>query len=443
MKKNIRLFCGVMGILLAGGSAFAQSGSFTQTGTVQGPTDGIASIAVSPDGTMIAFGNYTDNLIRIVDAATLQEIRSLSGHIQPVTGLAFSPNSQRLASTGTVFLGNPVDGSVRLWDIASGTQLASVETASMSGTNQLAFSPDGSMLAGAGGGGSLPKVILWDAATLNVIREMTGVFDIVSFSPDGSRIATKKRDNNVHIMNVSTGTEITSFSGHTGWVESVAYNSDGQKIVTGAEDQLIHIRNAQDGQTTLTLTGHTSSPNFLEFSPDASMMASLGSGVSVTRINGMIYITISNEDRFLRIWDTRTGTEMPRPNTGEDAISCVSFSKDWKILVTGCDSGLIRVFEWSASSVPEDAFPASMKSIRSYPNPFPVVTMIEYQLQESSKVDLAVYNETGKQVSLLVNEFQSQGLHQIEWNAVGLPPGLYFARLIAGRQINVHKLLKM
>ncbi|MFH0760315.1 MAG: T9SS type A sorting domain-containing protein [Bacteroidota bacterium] len=443
MKKNLRFFCCVMGILLAGGSAAAQSGTFTQTGTVQGPAESIASIVVSPDGRTIAYGTYADSLIRIVDVAAMQEIRFLSGHVQPVTGLAFSPNSQLLASTGTIFLGDPVDGTVRLWDVASGAQLASVETASMSGTSQLAFSPDGSMLAGAGGGGTTLKLILWDATTLNVIREMTGVFRMVSFSPDGSRIATGKRDDKVYIMNVSTGTGITSFSGHTGWIQSVAYSSGGQTLATGGEDRSILVRSSQNGQTALTLTGHTSFPNYLKFSPDESMIASLGSGINITRTGGLS-ISMSDVDRFLRIWDTGTGAEMSRLNTESDVICGVSFSDDWKILVTGSESGLIRIFEWSpSSSVPEGAVLASMKSIRNYPNPFPTVTTIEYQLQESCKVDLKIYDDTGKQVSPLVNEFQSQGSQKVVWNAEGLPPGLYFARLIAGQQIIVHKLLKM
>jgi WD40 repeat protein len=174
------------------------------------------------------------------------------------------------------------------------------------------------------------------------------------------------------------------------------------------------------------------------------MIASLGSGINITRTSGGLSMSMSDADRFLRIWDTRTGTEISRLNTGSDVIGCVSFSKDWNILVTGSDSGLIRFFKWTpSSSVPESTLLASTKSIRNYPNPFPSVTTIEYQLRESGKVDLTILDITGKQVSLLVNELQPPGQHKVEWHAQGLPPGYYSARLIAGQQVIIHKLLKL
>src|SRR5438876_963050 len=80
---------------------------------------------------------------------TPTQIRLLTGHTAPVTLLAFSPDGKTLASTGTVNLPPQRDGSVRVWDVTAGTQLATVATA---GTNALTFSPDGTLLAGASGG---------------------------------------------------------------------------------------------------------------------------------------------------------------------------------------------------------------------------------------------------------------------------------------------------
>ncbi|HBB92988.1 MAG TPA: hypothetical protein DC042_15055 [Bacteroidales bacterium] len=421
----------------------AQTYSFKQVGTIQGPAESIASIAVSPDGRMIAYGTYADNLIRIADAGTFQEIRTLAGHIQPVTGLAFSPNSNILASTGTVFLGDPRDGVVRLWNIATGAELASVETAP-AGISQLAFSQDGSMLAGAEGGGGSLQVRIWNANNLSEIRTISGMFRMVALSPDGSRIATGKRDDQVYIMDVTTGNQITSFGGHTGWIESVAFSQNGQVLATGGEDRLINIRNPQNGQITGTLTGHTSYPDFLEFNPDGSLLSSVGSGTNITRTGGGISFSLSSEDKLLRIWDLEAETEfLPRVNTGTDVINGVSFSEDWSVLVTGSESGLIRIFHWEAeSSVLPDPVLTALKSIRNHPNPFPGITTIEYQLLEPGKVSLIIYDYLGQPVTNLVNEVQPQGRHQVEWNADELPSGLYFGRLTIGQRAVVHKILK-
>lgn len=423
----------------------AQTYSFKQVGTIQGPAESIASIAVSPDGHTIAYGTYADSLVRLVDAETFQEIRTLAGHIQPVTGLAFSPNSQLLASTGTVFLGDPRDGVVRLWNVASGAQLAFVETAP-AGISQLAFSRDGSMLAGAEGGGGSLQVRLWNATNLSVIRNIAGMFRMAAFSSDGSRIATGRRDDQVYVMDVATGNQITSFGGHNGWIESVAYSPDGKVLATGGEDRLINVRNPQSGQITGTLNGHTSYPDFLEFNPDASLLASVGSGTNITRTpSGGISISLSSADKLLRIWDLKDGTEiLPRVNTGTDAITGVSFSADWSVLVTGSESGLIRIFHWETeSSVPQDPVMAALKSIRNRPNPFPGTTTIEYQLLETGKVSLIIYDNLGQPLSTLVNEVQPQGRQQVEWNAEDLPSGLYYGRLTIGQRAIVHKILKL
>lgn len=55
-------------------------------------------------------------------------------------------------------------------------------------------------------------------------------------------------------------------------------------------------------------------------------------------------ISISNADRFLRLWNVSTGEELARVNTGTDVLSGVGFSADWSIFVTGSNTGLIRFF---------------------------------------------------------------------------------------------------
>lgn len=419
-------------------------GHFSQTGTFQGPDESIASIAVSPDGKLIAYGTFADTLIRVIDVSTMQEKRTLSGHTKPVTALAFSPNGQLLASTGTVNLPPGIDGTVRLWNVETGTQINSVETAP-AGMSQLAFSPDGNLLAGACGGGTTLRVSLWDGSTLNPVRDIPGVFRMVAFSPDGSRIATGKRDDKVYIMETATGNGIGNFGGHTGWIQSVAYSYDGQSFATGGEDRTILIRNAQDGQTILTLTGHTSYPDYLRFNPDGSMLASLGSGTNITRTSsGGISITIGNADRFLRLWDLVNKVELARLNIGTDVISEISFSADWQVLATGSTNGLIRIFQWDGStSVPAEQVAAAGMSIRNFPNPFISATTIEYHLQDPAEIEITIYNNLGQPVSTLVRGIRDQGLHQVIWNAEGLSPGYYFCRLIEKSSTTIHRMLKM
>ncbi|HMU42883.1 MAG TPA: T9SS type A sorting domain-containing protein [Ignavibacteriaceae bacterium] len=76
---------------------------------------------------------------------------------------------------------------------------------------------------------------------------------------------------------------------------------------------------------------------------------------------------------------------------------------------------------------------------QNYPNPFNNYTTIRYTLEKSNFVKLSVYDILGKEVKLLVNEYQPSGSYQTELNFEGLPSGLYLYRLEAGEQSLVRK----
>lgn len=68
-------------------------------------------------------------------------------------------------------------------------------------------------------------------------------------------------------------------------------------------------------------------------------------------------------------------------------------------------------------------------ALKNYPNPFLDQTTIRYKLTESGKVTLKVYTVTGEEVATLVNELQTAGSHQVDFNASGLNPGMYYYQL--------------
>jgi hypothetical protein len=87
------------------------------------------------------------------------------------------------------------------------------------------------------------------------------------------------------------------------------------------------------------------------------------------------------------------------------------------------------------------AIPLSHELFQNYPNPFNPTTVIGYQLSAGGQVSLAVYDVLGRQVALLVNERKDAGRHDVEWNAAGLPSGVYVARLDAGRFSQTKKIV--
>jgi hypothetical protein len=78
---------------------------------------------------------------------------------------------------------------------------------------------------------------------------------------------------------------------------------------------------------------------------------------------------------------------------------------------------------------------------QNYPNPFNPVTLINYQLPKSSEVNLSIFDALGQKVDVLVNGSQSAGNHNITWNAINFPSGVYFYRLEAGSFVSNKKMI--
>ena len=85
--------------------------------------------------------------------------------------------------------------------------------------------------------------------------------------------------------------------------------------------------------------------------------------------------------------------------------------------------------------------PSEFTLSQNYPNPFNPVTVINYQLPKTSNVKLSIYDALGQKVSILINQSQSAGNHNIEWDASAFPSGVYFYRLEAESFVSNKKMI--
>ena len=86
------------------------------------------------------------------------------------------------------------------------------------------------------------------------------------------------------------------------------------------------------------------------------------------------------------------------------------------------DSVIVSVDEQSEN-------PISFILNQNYPNPFNPTTSIRYAVSNRQFVTIKVYDVLGTEVAALVNEEQPAGSYEVEWNASGLPSGVYFYQL--------------
>jgi WD40 repeat protein len=331
--------------------------------------NGVFDVAYSPDGKRLATTSGGD--LTVWDALTGKELLFLPG--QPdggqLTGVAFSPDGKRLAvaggsvSTRPAEDGKPVTrknrGFVRICDAATGKELRTLN-GHLDIAFGVAFSPDGTRLASAGGeysvGGVGPAELkVWDVATGKELLDLRGHTHTVwqvAFSPDGATLASTSDDGTARLWDAATGRERLVLRGHRGTVTGLAFSPDGKRLATAAgkmdpKPAEIKVWDAATGQAVLGWRAHAGLVPRLAFSPDGRRLASGG------------------WDRTARVWDAATGDELlafrghrefvdVQDNRGQrsqargprvGAVTGVAFSPDGKRLATGSSDYTARVWD--------------------------------------------------------------------------------------------------
>ena len=93
-----------------------------------------------------------------------------------------------------------------------------------------------------------------------------------------------------------------------------------------------------------------------------------------------------------------------------------------------------------------EAIPTEFALFQNYPNPFNPSTIIKYSIpkiinNQSSIINLKVYDILGSEVATLVNEQKKPGFYSVEWNASNIASGIYFYRIQAGDFIQTKRLI--
>jgi hypothetical protein len=80
---------------------------------------------------------------------------------------------------------------------------------------------------------------------------------------------------------------------------------------------------------------------------------------------------------------------------------------------------------------------------QNYPNPFNPTTTIQYSIARSEWTQVKIFDVLGREVATLVNETKPPGTYTVQWNASGIPSGVYFYRLQSGAYTETKKLIMM
>jgi WD40 repeat protein len=269
----------------------------------------MTSIDFSPDGKRIIQGVYVAG-IKIWDAETGAELRSISKAAFDVNGASYSPNGKWFLSKAST---ESSEGLV-LWDAESGQELRTLSTAD--GVSAAAISPDGKRISSYEGSIRIQDSESGREAAVIRLGERTYTSDL-TYSPDSRRLACgivtysdasyRNYQSRVAVYDAANGRELWSLEGRTGRIQSLAYSSDGKRIVAGSDNGTITIIDADSGRELLSITGYRESISLVRFS------------------SGGARIYSASGDGTARVWDSNSGREIARlMSFNDDAWICLT-----------------------------------------------------------------------------------------------------------------------
>jgi WD40 repeat protein len=320
-------------------------------------------------------------------AAVTKEIRAIrpyckfEGHTDVVNGVTHLPGKQWIMTCS-------LDGSLRVWNVQTGKQIANDWRDGESNVRTIALSQDRKKVVS---GGNDAVVRLWDVDKGKVIAKWMGHNDPVwniSWNRDGRQIVSGDVEGTVRMWDVesgktvlvietglssvmavtySPGTTMIATGGYTinntmeeeflkiwdaktgklvaslkGWhtedllgVWCLAWTADGQTLISGSSDGSIMTWNTTTWQQIAVWTGHTNDVYGIAISPNGQILAS------------------ASHDNTARLWNLENGQPIGSPLQHARAVDCVSFSADGQQLATGCWDN--NAYTWDISAIVKDA----------------------------------------------------------------------------------------
>ena len=220
-------------------------------------------------------------------------IITLEGHADVVLSVAYSPDGKTLASGAE-------DGTIKLWDVVTGQNIAILE-----------------------------------GHVSSIINDVSSI----AYSPDGKTLASGAWDNTIKLWNVATGRNVATLQGHTGWVTSIAYSPDGKTLASGSEEGAVKVWDVSKRKNIATPEGHKDAVLSIAYSPDGEILASGA---------GFIYQGQYKGKGTIKLWDVWTGQNVDTLEGGEHQhtgrVTSIAYSPDGKTLASGSSDNTIKLW---------------------------------------------------------------------------------------------------
>jgi WD40 repeat protein/tRNA A-37 threonylcarbamoyl transferase component Bud32 len=226
---------------------------------------------------------YTVSAVKVWDAATGKLLLTLKGHTADVITVAYTADGARIVSASQ-------DGTVRVWNAGDGKPIATYTVVTRppeyKARNRAewppsvtpvfalaAFSRDGRRFAGACMDGT---VRVWDLAPgkeIATFKAHEKYATALAFTPDGRRVLTGGDDRVVKVW--EDGRLIRAYDGHTAGITAAALAPDGTRLASGDASGVVKLWDADTGQEAFSAKADTEI-KLLQFHPDGTRLMIAG-----------------------------------------------------------------------------------------------------------------------------------------------------------------------
>lgn len=206
---------------------------FQVTRTLTGHSDEVTALAMAANGTLVSGGK--DRTVRVWDLAGGRQRFKMEGHSDAVRSVAISPDG-KLAASGSD------DKSILIWDLSKGKRIKSLfgHAGEIPG---LGWSWDSRIVVSAARDGTIKW---WDSTTGSEVHGVMGGTGRLAMRPDGRVFAAEEKDHSISLWDVDRREMIVSLQGHSDYVWALAFRSDGRVLAAASNDRSVLLWDVTD-----------------------------------------------------------------------------------------------------------------------------------------------------------------------------------------------------
>jgi eukaryotic-like serine/threonine-protein kinase len=283
---------------------------------------GTQTVRFSPDGRTLVTAGRVDGRIHLLDAASGRTLTTFAS--QPVNGV----KRALLSADGRSILAASVDGTIRLWDVASGAIRRELPRAAPGLVDLVPIADTGTVVtAGASG------LRIWSLASGEQVADLSSMAAApvaLAASRDGRTVIVGNEDGSILAVDVTGRRLLWRVKGHDGRVYSVAVEPTRGLVLSGGADAMIQIWRAADGVAAGTIPTENGRVISMAFDERGELVAAGGQWST-------------------RVWALDDPSRPPREFPQAEGVHDVSVRADGGALVSAnYSSGQVRVWDLAA-----------------------------------------------------------------------------------------------